>query len=104
MAEIILTAEQASILAGAATTVVVRDPRGAAVGILDPKEAAIIAEAKRRLAAPGPRYSGAAVLAMLDALQAERDRVGRFDTAYMQEFVRRLEQSDPATYGPKESA
>ena len=27
-----------------------------------------------------------------------------FDTAYMQEFVRRLEQSDPATYGPEESA
>ena|SRR5687768_13096895 len=104
MPEIILTEEQARILAGAATTVVVRDPRGAAVGVLDPKEAAIIAEAKRRLATPGPRYSGAAVLAMLDALQAERDRIGPFDAAYAKEFVERLERSDPATYGPKESA
>jgi hypothetical protein len=104
MPEIVLTEEQARVLAGAETTVLVRDPHGAAVGVLDPKEAAIIAEAKRRLATPGPRHTGAQVRAMLAALRAERDRIGPFDAAYMQEFVRRLEQPDPATYGPKESA
>jgi hypothetical protein len=104
MPEIVLTEEQARVLAGATTAVVVRNPGGAAVGLLDPKEAAIIAEAKRRLAARGPRYTSAAVTAMLDALQAERDRIGPFDVAYMEEFVRRLEASDPAKYGPKESA
>jgi hypothetical protein len=102
--EIVLTEEQARILAGATAAVVVRNPSGAAVGVLDPKEAAIIAEAKRRLATPGPRYTGAAVLAMLDALQAERDRIGPFDVAYVEEFVRRLEASDPAKYGPKRAA
>jgi hypothetical protein len=104
MPEIVLTEEQARILAGATTTVVVRNPSGATVGVLDPKEAAIIAEAKRRLATPGPQYTSAQVRAMLDALQAERDRIGPFDVAYMEEFVRRLEASDPAKYGPKEPA
>jgi hypothetical protein len=104
MPEIVLTEEQARILAGSDTTVVVRDPKGATVGVLDPREAAIIVEAKRRAAKGGARYTGAAVLAMLDALQAERDRIGPFDVAYMEEFVRRLEASDPAKYGPKGSA
>jgi hypothetical protein len=44
------------------------------------------------------------VLAALDALQAERDRVGPFDVAYLEEFVRRLEQADPAKYGPEKPA
>lgn len=103
MSEIVLTEEQARVLAGATSAVVVRTPGGAAVGSIDPQEAAIIAEAKRRLATPGPRYSGAQVLATLDALQAERDRIGPFDADYADEFVRRLERSDPATYGPEES-
>jgi hypothetical protein len=103
MPEIVLTEEQARILAGAGTTVVVRDPHGATVGVLDPKEAAIIAEAKRRAANPSPLYyTSASVLAMLDALQAERDRIGPFDAAYAAEFVKRLEESDPEKYGPKE--
>jgi hypothetical protein len=102
MPEIVLTEEQARVLTGADTAVVVRDPHGAAVGVLDPKEAAIIAEAKRRLAAGRPRYSAAHVRAMLDALQAERDRVGPFDANYALEFVERLERADPATYGPEE--
>ena len=37
---------------------------------------------------------------MMDALQAERDRIGPFDVEYMEEFVRRLEESNPALYGP----
>jgi len=100
MTEIILTEEQARILANADTTVFVRDPSGASVGALDPREAAIIAEAKRRMALPGPRYSSESVSAMMDALQAERDRIGPFSAEYMMEFVKNLEASDPAKYGP----
>jgi hypothetical protein len=103
MPELVLTEEQARILAGADMTVVVRDPTGAAVGVLDPRDAAIIARAKRRAANPNPHYyTSASVLAMLDALQTERDRIGLFDAAYAAEFVKRLEESDPEKYGPKE--
>ena len=103
MPEIVLTEEQARILAGANTAVVVRNPTGAAVGVLDPRDAAIIARAKRRAANPSPHYyTSASVTAMLDALQAERDRIGPFDAAYAAEFVKQLEQSDPEKYGPKE--
>ncbi|HJZ54450.1 MAG TPA: hypothetical protein VKE74_05805 [Gemmataceae bacterium] len=102
MPEIVLTEEQAKVLAAADTTVVVRDPKGATVGVLDPREAMIIARAKRRATTPGPRYSSASVLATLDALQAERDRIGPFSPEYAHEFVRRLEASDPEKYGPRE--
>lgn len=103
MPEIVLTEEQARILAGAEQTVVVRDPMGATVGVLDPRDAAIIARAKHRAANPSPYYyTSASVTAMLDALQAERDRIGPFDAEYAKEFVKRLEESDPEKYGPKE--
>ncbi|HEY2911613.1 MAG TPA: hypothetical protein VGI99_15280 [Gemmataceae bacterium] len=68
---------------------------------LDSDELAIIAEARRRMANPGSRYSTASVLAMLDAFAAERDRIGRFDEAYASEFAAKLEAADPATYGPR---
>jgi hypothetical protein len=100
MPEIILTEEQARILAMSNTTVFVRDPSGASVGALDPREAAIIAEAKRRLARPGPRYSAENVSAMMDALEAERKRIGRFGVEYMEEFVERTRAANPALYGP----
>jgi len=103
MPEIVLTEEQARVLAGAGTTVVVRGPSGATVGVLDPREAAMIARARQRMANPSPRYyTSAAVTASLDALQVERDRIGPFDAAYALEFVRRLEESDPEKYGPRE--
>src|SRR5688572_20445380 len=102
MPEIVLTEEQARVLAGAAAPVVVRDPHGATVGLLDPREAAIIARARHRAANPSPYYyTSASVTATLDALQAERDRIGPFDAAYMHEFVRQLEAADPGKYGPR---
>ena len=105
MPEIVLTEEQAKQLDGVVVPVVVKDSSGRVVGHLDPVlTPEYIAKLKRRAATPGPRYSGAQVLAMLDALQAERDRIGPFDAAYAMEFVERLEKSDPAKYRPKESA
>src|SRR5205807_1554432 len=103
MPEIVLTEEQARVLAGANTSVVVREPNGAPVGTLDPREAAAVARARHRAANPSPYYyTSASVTAMLDALQAERDRIGPFGAEYAREFVRQLEESDPEKYGPKE--
>jgi len=103
MPEIVLTEEQAKQLTETLSPVVVKDPSGRVVGhlgpVLSPER---IAELKRRAATPGPRYSSESVKAMLDALQAERDRIGPFGAEYALEFVRRLEESDPEKYGPKE--
>ena len=107
MPEIVLTEEQARILATSQTTVSVRDPGGASVGAFVPREAAIIAKYRKRLrenpSRRGPTYSSESVSAMLDALEAERARIGRFSVAYMTEFVKNLEASDPKKYGPRES-
>ena len=101
MPEIVLTEEQARQVSGAPTTVVVKDAAGRVVGHLETTPSPEwIAEMKRRAAAPGPRYSSASLLAAIDALQAERDRIGPFDSAYMWAFVERLERDDPARYGP----
>lgn len=91
MPEIVLTEEQARVVAGATTSVVVRSPNGAVVGALDPKEAGAIAEAKRRLATErGRGVSGSTVRAHLAALQAEWDRTGGFDHDYMTAFLAKL--------------
>jgi hypothetical protein len=102
MPEIILTEEQAKVLAAATAAVTIRGPDGATVGVIDPREAAIIARARQRMDSLGPRYSTANVLAMLDALQAERDRIGPFEADYALDFIQRLETSDPQKYGPEE--
>ena len=103
MPEIVLTEEQLKQLGSRPIPVVLKSPAGQVVGHLDPLPSPeFIAELKRRAATPGPRYSSASVTAMLDALQAERDRIGPFSAAYALDFVRRLEASDPEEYGPKE--
>ncbi len=98
--KIVLTEDQARVLSASDASVEVVLPNGDPAGLLDPREASIIAEAKRRLAQPGPRYSSAAVFAMLDALETERARVGPFDVDYAMAFVDELERKDPDTYGP----
>ena len=103
MPELVLTEEQTKQLATTVTRVEVKDAYGRVIGHVDPLPAPeYIAEMKRRAAAPGPRYSSTSVFAMLDALQAERDRIGPFSPQYAKEFVERLERSDPDKYGPKE--
>lgn len=103
MPEIVLTEEQARVVAGRPVPVVVRDSSGRVVGQFDALPSPEwIAEMKRRASTLGPRYTTANVTAMLDALQAERDRIGPFDAAYALELARRLEEADPEKYGPKE--
>lgn len=91
MPEIVLTEEQARVLAGAT------------VGVLDPRDAAALARHRALRGQPrGPWYTTAQMTARLEALEAERARIGRFDVAHAQEFLRQLEAADPARYGPTE--
>jgi|SRR6185312_9198616 len=101
MPETVLTSEQARVVAEAKSSIVIRDPSGTPLGVLPPDESVIIAEARRRMANPGARYSTASVLAMLDAFAAEKARTGCFDETYASEFAARLEAADPAAYGPQ---
>jgi hypothetical protein len=105
MPEIVLTEEQIRLLEGVHAPVDVKDQTGRVVARLDPLPSPeFIAEMKRRAAAPGPRYSAAQVHARLQALDAERARVGPFDKTYVRTFLAGLEQADPATYGPSRPA
>lgn len=96
MQEIVLTDEQAAVVASAVKPVQVRDPKGHVLGVINPiltKEE--IAELKRRAASPGPRYTGEQVQRRLQALQEEWDRTGGFDQDYMKAFLERLNTADP---------
>jgi hypothetical protein len=94
MPEIILTEEQARILARATTAVLVRDPNGSPVGSIDPREAAVIEEAKRRLREGQRGVPGHQVQAHLKTLQEEWDRVGGFDEAHMRALLAKLRAED----------
>ncbi len=92
MTPILLTAEQARIVAGAQGAIPAQDPSGHVVGYFDslgitPEE---IAEARRRAASPGPWFKGERVQAHLQALEAEWQRTGGFDEAYLMAFLDRL--------------
>lgn len=96
MSEIILTEEQARIVAASCGPVAVRGPGGQVLGHIEPElTPEQIAELKRRAASPGPFFSGAQVQARLQALQVEWDRTGGFDETYMNEFLARLDEADP---------
>ncbi len=72
MAHIVLTEEQARIVADAQHGIEVRDPQGRSVAFftpLLPEEAALVAEARRRLQAGGPRIPSARVMDMMAQLQ-----------------------------------
>jgi uncharacterized protein YmfQ (DUF2313 family) len=101
MPELILTEEQAKIVAQAAGPVTVRNSQGTLLGRLQPElTPEMIAELKRRAKSPGPWFTGQQVQARLEALQAEWDRTGGFDEAYMREFLDRLDATDPGHMRP----
>ncbi len=96
MPELILTDDQAKIVAQAVSPVIVRDQRGTVLGQIEPQlTAEQIAELKRRAASPGPFYTGEQVQARIRALQQEWDRTGGFDEAHMRNFLARLDAADP---------
>lgn len=96
MAELILTEEQARILAKAGGRVTVRDPRGIVVGSLEPSlSPEEIAELKRKARSPGPFYTGGQVQACLQELEEEWQRTGGFDQAHMAEFLKAWKKANP---------
>jgi len=96
MAEIMLTEEQTKKVAESFGTVTVLDPKGNVMGRFDPEwTPEIIKELKRRAKSPGPWFTGEQVQARLRALQEEWDRTGGFDKAYMEDFLKRLDEKDP---------
>jgi hypothetical protein len=101
MPVITLTEDQARVLNQAGeTSVVVQDPAGTTVGVLDPRESAAIAEAKRRMSYSGPCFTAEQVRNHMAALQAEWDRAGGFDQEYMQRFLAQLRDNDPPRTNP----
>jgi hypothetical protein len=103
MPEIILTEEQAKIVAQAIGPVTVRNPNGTVLGSFEPPlTPERIAELKRVARSPGPWYTGAQVQARLRALQEEWDRTGGFDQVYLREFMERLNAADPGHMRPEE--
>jgi hypothetical protein len=71
MTEIILTGDQSRLFTGATDGVVFCDPAGNVIGrvppVLDAEEAAIVAEARRRLASDQPRVPYSEVRARLES-------------------------------------
>ncbi len=92
--QIVLTEDQAKLLAQAQEAVEIRDPKGNWVGRLDPREAHIVSESRKRLASSDPRIPGHKVQAHLTALQEEWDRTGGFDKEYMHAFLDKLNEQD----------
>ena len=78
MTEITLTADQTAKLAAATDAVVITDASGEVVAEVYPKlsdeEAAIVAEAKRRLASDAPRIPYSEVLAKLKRLEEQANQ------------------------------
>jgi hypothetical protein len=90
MSHIVLTAEQARVVREASGLVEVRDEAGQILAsFLSPVEAAIVAEAKRRLAAAGPRYPMAEVRARLQKLEAISQHEA-LDSARVKELLDRM--------------
>jgi hypothetical protein len=99
MPQIVLTEEQYKVYEAATEPVEIRAPGGELLVRLAhrlPHETPeFFAELKRRAETPGPVYSGEQVRRRMSALQAEWDRLGGFDKAYMREFMKKLDESDP---------
>jgi hypothetical protein len=90
MTYIVLNPEQVRVLEEACEPVEVRDEQGRVLArILSPADAAVVEEAKRRLATPGPRYSSAEVQARLRKLEEISQRE-ELDEVKVREYLRRM--------------
>ncbi len=92
MTQIVLTEEQAHIVAGAGESVEVLDPRGGVLGflqLLDPELRETIRECQRRHASSAPRIPSEQVWAHLRKLEEVRQREG-MDREKMHDLLRRL--------------
>jgi hypothetical protein len=95
MSELILSDEQAKIVAQARKPVTVRDSKGNVLGFVAPVwTEADVTEAKRRLSSGERRIPSERVEAHLRALEEEWQRTGGFDKDYMHTFLARLRAGD----------
>ena len=87
---IVLNSEQARVLEQAVQPVEVRDEQGRILTRIPPlSEAAVVAEAKRRLAVKGPRYPAAEVEARFQKLE-EISRHSNLGLAQVKDLLRRM--------------
>jgi antitoxin (DNA-binding transcriptional repressor) of toxin-antitoxin stability system len=96
MAHIILTEEQARVVAEAKGPVAVRDAQGRTVANLtplDPADIEAIAKAKRRMAAGGRGIPAAEVRAHIQRLEEIRQREG-LDREKAMELLRRMQAGE----------
>lgn len=97
MAQIVLTEEQAGVLATATEAVEVLGPQGRLVNFLKPLAPALaeaVRESKRRLASDEPRIPSAQVQAHLRKLEEVLQREGEMDEARMKELLRRMQAGE----------
>lgn len=96
MTQIVLTEEQARIVALALEPIRVCDPKGNILGRIEPEVTAEdLAETKRRLASDQPHYTSQQVAAHLRALEEEWRRTGGFDEAHLHQFLKHLRAGEP---------
>jgi len=90
MSFIVLNGSQADVLREASGPVEIRDEQGAVLArVLPPSEETLVSEARRRLAANGPRYPAAEVQARLLRLE-EISREEQLDDSKVKELLRRM--------------
>ena len=96
MPYIVLTPEQELVVHQAAEPIEVRDRDGRVLArIASAADAAVVAEAQRRLAGPGPRYTSAEVQARLQKLN-EIAQHEELDKERVRELLRIMKIESPA--------
>jgi hypothetical protein len=94
MPEITLTDDQARELIKAREKVILRNPEGEMIGVIDPIDAMALAEHRKRAGQPRePGITAEQADRELELLQAEWDRTGGFDDEYMEAFLQRARES-----------
>jgi len=100
MVQLRLTEEQARLLRqGANQPVQLCGPAGEVLGWVEPQlTKEYVEQLKAKARSAGPWYSGEQVQRRLQALQAERDRIGDFDETHLRELLERLNKDDPGQH------
>jgi hypothetical protein len=97
MNRIVLTSDQSNVLERAHNPIDVQDSQGRIVGrLIPPALAAEIERAKQSAKSQGPRFTTEQVVGHLKALEAEWERTGGFDEAYMREFLNKIRAGESA--------
>ena len=95
MPQIVLTENQALELSQAREKVLLCDPTGNVIGVIDPFDAMALANHRKRTGnSEGAGISAETADRELDLLQAEWDRTGGFDDEYMEAFLERVKQGN----------